>query len=74
VRTPHYVRGKVGLIESYLGDFPSPEELAYGQDGLPTRRLYTVKFQQDELWHEYGDSPDFVLVDIYENWLKEVQP
>jgi nitrile hydratase len=72
VRTPHYVRGKVGVIESYLGDFPSPEELAYGQDGLPKRRLYSVKFKQDEIWQDYGAMSDFVLVDIYENWLQEI--
>ena len=33
VRTPQYVRNKVGLIDSYVGLFENPEERAYGHIG-----------------------------------------
>ena len=30
VRTPSYLRGKIGEVERDLGYFKNPEELAYG--------------------------------------------
>ena len=35
VRTPDYVKGKTGRIETLLGTFKNPESLAYGGSGLP---------------------------------------
>ena len=71
IRTPFYVRGKTGWIEHYHGDFPNPEELAYGKDGLPARPLYLVGFAQTELWKERTEAPrDKLYVDIYEHWLE----
>ncbi len=67
VRTPVYVRGHRGVVERVVGDFPNPEELAYGRDGLPERALYRVRFSQEELW---GEGTDTVEVEIYENWLE----
>ena len=46
VRTPHYLRGQRGVVESIAGHFANPEELAYGRDGLPRRALYRVRFRQ----------------------------
>jgi len=31
VRTPHYIRGKSGVIERLCGAYPNPEELAYAR-------------------------------------------
>jgi hypothetical protein len=71
IRTPFYVRGKTGWIEHYHGDFPNPEELAYGKDGLPPRPLYLVGFNQADLWQQYRAAPtDKLYVDIYEHWLE----
>ena len=71
IRTPFYVRGKTGWIERYHGDYPNPEELAYGHDGRPARPLYQVGFQQADLWQEYGAMrPDKLYVDLYEHWLE----
>ena len=71
IRTPFYVRGKVGWVEAYHGDFPNPEELAYGKDGLPARPLYLVGFNQSDLWEAYGSSrQDKLYLDIYEHWLE----
>lgn len=70
VRTPHYVRGRTGVVERVCGPFANPEELAYGRDGLPARPLYRVRFPQAELWPGYsGAAGDVVEVEIYEHWL-----
>ena len=72
-RTPEYVQGKHGQIETYWGPFPNPEGLAYGGDGLPAQPLYLVKFAQTDLWKEYkGAAQDTLLLDIYENWLETI--
>ena len=69
-RTPYYIRGKEGEIERVCGDFPNPEELAYGFDGLPKKTLYRVRFRQKDVWKNYsGADTDTVDVDIYEHWL-----
>lgn len=71
VRTPFYVRGKTGWVARIHGEFPNPESLAYGGDGLPRKPLYLVGFNQTEVWERYGTSPhDKLFVDIYEHWLE----
>jgi nitrile hydratase len=71
IRTPHYVRGKAGVIERICGSFPNPEELAYGRPGLPARPLYRVHFDQRGLWPDYdGPAGDGVEVEIFEHWLE----
>jgi hypothetical protein len=71
VRTPGYVRGKMGRVESVLGEFRNPEILAYGETGLPERPLYKVSFRQVDLWEEYpGPADDELCMDIYEHWLE----
>jgi len=75
VRTPAYVRGKVGWVERVQGQFRNPQSLAYGGDGQPPQALYMVGFRQTDLWPErYKESPDDTLyVDIYEGWLNEAE-
>jgi nitrile hydratase len=72
IRTPAYVRGKLGWIERIHGEFRDPEKLAYGMDGLPRQPLYLVGFRQTDLWQQrYAESPrDHLYVDIYEPWLE----
>lgn len=71
IRTPFYVRGKVGAVERICGAFPNPEELAYGRDGLPRRPLYRVRFPQRVIWPDYaGPDHDTVDIEIYEHWLE----
>ena len=73
VRTPIYVRGKVGTIERIVGSFPNPETLAYGLSGLPYKMLYRVHFEQSSLWDDYDGKPDDALeIEIYEHWLEPV--
>jgi hypothetical protein len=71
VRTPEYVRGKLGWVERVHGEFRDPEKLAYGGDGLPRQALYMVGFRQTDLWQPYRESArDNLYVDIYEHWLE----
>jgi hypothetical protein len=74
VRTPHYVRGKAGVIDQIAGHFANPEELAYGRDGLPRQALYRVRFRQSELWPDYrGPAADSAVVDLLEHWLEPAE-
>ena len=71
VRTPGYLKGKPGWVESVFGEFPNPEELAYGFSGLPERPLYKVGFRQTDLWDGYeGSDDDYLYADVYEHWLE----
>jgi hypothetical protein len=71
VRTPRYCQGVIGEVLCLHGEFPNPEDLAYHGDGRPMLALYQVKFRQSDLWQEYpGPSTDYLVVDVYENWLQ----
>lgn len=73
VRTPQYVRNKVGLIDSYLGLFENPEERAYGRIGCDPIPLYRVRLKQNELWPDYeGSDCDTLVLEIYDHWLETV--
>jgi hypothetical protein len=63
-RTPAYCKGKTGRIERIHASFPNPETRAYGEDGLPEQRLYSVGFNPDDFR---------VSVDIYEHWLEDAE-
>jgi nitrile hydratase len=71
VRTPFYIRGKVGFVERVLGVHRNPEELAYGRAGQPAEPLYRVRFLQTDVWPDYvGPPDDTVDVEIYQHWLE----
>jgi nitrile hydratase subunit beta len=71
VRTPEYLKGKTGRVESVLGEFRNPEDLAYGLSGLPERPLYKVGFRQADIWDGYeGPADDYLYADVYEQWLE----
>jgi nitrile hydratase subunit beta len=72
VRTPHYIRGKTGVIADAVGHFPDPEMAAVGK--VPTlRELFRVRFLQSEAWRDYSGAPqDSIDVEIYEHWLEPV--
>jgi nitrile hydratase subunit beta len=70
-RVPSYARGQKGTIERVCGEFPNPEELAYGFAGLPKRPLYRVRISQTDIWPDYKGSPQDILeLEIYEHWLE----
>ena len=71
VRTPHYLRGRAGVVETVAGHYANPEELAYGRAGLPRAALYRVRFEQAALWPDYaGAAADSLVADVYEHWLE----
>ena len=71
IRTPHFVRGRDGVVERLLGTYPNPEALAFGGDGLPAQPLYQVRFSQPGLFPDgSGRTRDTLTADIYEHWLE----
>jgi hypothetical protein len=72
-RTPYFVQGKVGEVAAVFGQFPNPEQRAYGGNGLPFKVLYQVRFDQVDLWADYeGPQKDTLCIDIFEHWLEDV--
>ena len=69
IRTPHYLRGHEGKIVRYLGDYPNPEDLAFGRPAA-NRALFHVAFDRAAIWNEPGPD-DELLVEIYEHWLEQ---
>ncbi|MDB5413888.1 MAG: hypothetical protein JWR10_2223 [Rubritepida sp.] len=70
LRTPHYVRGRLGQIQRVLGTFPNPEDLAFNRPA-EARVLYHVLFEQQPVWGE-GQAGDTLLIELFEHWLEEV--
>ena len=68
IRTPHYLRGRSGMVQRILGGFPNPEDLAFARPA-PKRTLYHVLFEQKRIWGE-GRPGDQVLVEVFEHWLE----
>jgi nitrile hydratase len=69
IRTPYYVRGMQGTVVRHLGDFPNPEDLAFGRPA-ERRPLYHVCFRKSALWPE-RQPDDELLVEIYDHWLEQ---
>jgi len=72
IRTPAYLRGKIGVIERTLGPFPNPEQLAYRRQGeaLP---LHRVRFTMAAVWGAGAEHPtDTIEAEIYAHWLEPV--
>lgn len=70
VRTPIYVRDKIGTIDHFCGRFENPEERAYGRIGGPRIPLYRVRLAQRDLWPDYeGAAEDHLVLEIYHHWL-----
>lgn len=70
IRTPAYLRGKVGVIERTLGPFPNPEQLAYRHKGTPLP-LHRVRFTMAEVWGAQAETPtDTIEAEIYAHWLE----
>lgn len=68
IRTPYYVRGLTGVVERRLGDFPNPEDLAFGRPA-ERRPLYHVRFRKGSIWPE-ALPEDEILIEIFEHWLE----
>jgi nitrile hydratase subunit beta len=72
IRTPHFLRGAQGTVETVLGAYPNPEDLAFGRPAEP-KPLYQVKFAQRSLFQSAkGAAADTLVADLYEHWLEPV--
>ena len=72
IRTPAYLRGKIGQIERRIGLFNNPEEAAYRQTGAQ-RELVRVRFRMDEIWGAHAEwGEDVIEAEIYAHWLEPV--
>ncbi len=60
IRTPHYLRGKTGVVERILGPFNNPEQLAYMVPAL-ARTLYRVRFEMGHIWPDAETSTNPVF-------------
>lgn len=70
IRTPHFLRGRLGVVERQLGEFPNPEDLAFSRPASPGM-LYQVKFLQRVLFPDGKGGPaDTLAADLYEHWLE----
>ncbi len=70
-RTPHYLRGKRGVVVRALGRYPNPEALAYHKPGLPALTLYQVEFDAAEVWGDrLREAPYRIIADLFEHWLQ----
>jgi len=69
-RTPGYLKGMRGTVLRVHATFTDPETRAYGESGLPERRLYLVDFAAREVW--YPNAVDGrIFADVFEHWLEE---
>jgi hypothetical protein len=70
IRTPFYIRGRVGTVIQRCGAFLNPEDLAIGIVAGPVVALYRVEFLLNQLWPDYaGNSSDMLCIEIYDHWL-----
>ena len=70
IRTPHYLRGATGTVLRHLGNFPNPEDLAFGRAAQPLA-LYHVSFDASSLWGDGKPHAD-ILVELYAPWLESL--
>jgi len=70
VRTPSYLRGRIGRIERDLGHFGNPEQAAYHLEASK-KRLCRVRFSMSELWGDAAENPSDTLdAEIFAHWLE----
>ncbi len=68
-RTPHYLRGKRGIVARVFGAYPNPEQLAYHRLGVPYLPLYQIEFDFKEVWGKAAGAT-VITADIYQHWLE----
>ena len=69
VRTPHYLRGRRGVVVRQLGAFVDPEDNAFRR---PAARLplYHVAFPPSHIWPDASGAQ--LLVEVFEPWLEPI--
>ena len=68
-RLPHYVRGRIGVVERIHGAHVFPDSNAHGA-GEDPQWLYTVTFEGGELWGDDVETSVKVSIDAFEPYLE----
>jgi nitrile hydratase len=68
-RLPRYVRGHVGVVERLHGCHVFPDAAALGKGDDP-QWLYTVRFDNRDLWGADADPTVVVSIDAFEPYLE----
>lgn len=67
-RMPRYLRDRVGVIERDYGVFVFPDTHAHGGGESP-QHVYSVKFSAREVWGREGGDKDFIVVDVWDDYM-----
>ena len=71
MRTPMYIRHKIGQVVEFRGRYLNPEQLADGDKAGPVIPLYRVRFRLKDIWPNEGHrATDFLLIEVYDHWMK----
>ncbi len=75
-RVPRYLRGHTGVLERIVEPRElDNEEEGYGRNAGRKRHYYRVSFAMGEVWPGYaGPAHDRLLIEVFETWLKGVDP
>lgn len=68
-RLPRYIRGHIGVIDSYGGPLLYADDRAHGTIDS-ARHSYSVRFEGRELWGPDAGPKDAVYIDLYEPYLE----
>jgi nitrile hydratase len=73
-RVPHYLRGKVGVVETIIEPVAvDNEEEGYGRNAGARLHYYRVAVPLTEIWSDYvGATRDGLYIEVYETWLEKV--
>jgi nitrile hydratase len=67
-RMPRYLHGCEGVVERDFGVFAFPDSHAHGQ-GDQAQHVYSVRFSAKDVWGREGGERDFLLVDMWDQYL-----
>lgn len=67
-RLPRYLRDKVGVVTVDFGVFAFPDTHAHGLGEKP-QHVYSVKFSAREVWGREGGERDFLVVDVWDDYM-----
>ncbi len=73
-RTQGYTRGHIGVVVGLRPEWVIPEDEAWGRYEGRREPFYMVRFNQTELWSDYGGATtDTLETEFSERWLEPVR-
>jgi nitrile hydratase len=76
LRTPGYIFGKVGVIDSIAGEFLPPDQVSWNHDPsqeVGRQTVYRVRFGMGDIWQHADHPNDSVDIEIFQQWLVEAE-